>query len=37
MAEDAVAAAGRSLAESAPDLVRERLVPRFIDAFNEAK
>jgi hypothetical protein len=36
MAEDAVAAAGRYLAERAPDVVRERLVPRFIDAFNEA-
>lgn len=36
MAEDAVAAAGRYLAERAPDIVRERLVPRFIDAFNEA-
>lgn len=36
MAEDAVAAAGRYLAESAPDVVKERLVPRFIDAFNEA-
>lgn len=36
MAEDAVAAAGKYLAENAPDVVRERLVPRFIDAFNEA-
>jgi len=36
MAEDAAAAAGRYLAESAPDVVRERLVPRFIAAFNEA-
>jgi len=36
MAEDAVAAAGRYLAERAPDVVRERLVPRFIEAFNEA-
>lgn len=36
MAEDAVAAAGRYLAERAPDVVRERLVPRFIEAFNDA-
>lgn len=36
LAEDAVAAAGRYLAERAPDVVRERLVPRFIEAFNEA-
>jgi len=36
MAEDAVAAAGKYLAENAPDIVRERLVPKFIDAFNEA-
>ena len=36
MAEDAVAAAGKYLAEEAPDIVRERLVPRFIDAFNDA-
>lgn len=35
MAEDAMAAAGRYLAEHAPDVVRERLVPRFIEAFNE--
>jgi len=36
IAEDAVAAAGKYLAENAPDVVRERLVPRFIEAFNEA-
>jgi hypothetical protein len=36
MAEDAVAAAGRYLAEHAPEVVRERLVPRFIEAFNDA-
>jgi hypothetical protein len=36
MAEDAVAAAGKYLAERAPDVVRERLVPRFIESFNEA-
>jgi hypothetical protein len=36
IAEDAVAAAGKYLAEEAPDVVRERLVPRFIEAFNDA-
>jgi hypothetical protein len=36
MAEDAVAAAGRYVAEHAPEVVRDRLVPRFIEAFNEA-
>mgnify|MGYP001038711928 CR=1 FL=1 len=36
IAEDAVASAGKYLAENAPDVVRERLVPRFIEAFNEA-
>jgi hypothetical protein len=36
MAEDAVAAAGKYLAEEAPEIVRERLVPRFIEAFNDA-
>jgi hypothetical protein len=36
MADDAAAAAGKYLAESAPDVVRERLVPRFIEAFNNA-
>jgi hypothetical protein len=36
MADEAFAAAGRYLAESAPEIVRERLVPKFIEAFNEA-
>lgn len=36
MAEDAMASAGKYLAEEAPDVVRERLVPRFIEAFNDA-
>ena len=36
IAEDAMAAAGKYLAEEAPDLVRERLVPKFIEAFNDA-
>jgi hypothetical protein len=36
MAEDAAEAAGKYLAQKAPDVVRERIVPRFIEAFNEA-
>jgi hypothetical protein len=36
LAEDAAEAAGKYLAEKAPDVVRERIVPRFIEAFNEA-
>jgi hypothetical protein len=36
IAEDAMAAAGKYLAEEAPEIVRERLVPRFIEAFNDA-
>jgi hypothetical protein len=35
-AEDAAGAAGEWLAENAPDFVRERIVPRFIESFNEA-
>jgi len=35
-AEDAAGAAGEWLAENAPDIVRERIVPRFIESFNEA-
>jgi hypothetical protein len=36
MAEDAAEAAGKYLAEKAPDVVRERIVPRFIEAFNNS-
>jgi hypothetical protein len=36
IAEDAAAAAGEFLAENGPDVVRERIVPRFIQSFNEA-
>ena len=36
MAEEAADAAGKWLAENAPDIVRERIIPRFIEAFNEA-
>jgi hypothetical protein len=35
LAENAADAAGRYLAQKAPSVVRERLVPRFIDAFKE--
>jgi hypothetical protein len=35
-AEDAAAALGKFVAQNAPDVVRERIVPRFIDSFNEA-
>jgi hypothetical protein len=37
MAEDAAESAGKYLAEHGPDIVRERIVPRFIEAFNDAK
>src|SRR5690349_656706 len=37
MAEDAAESAGRYLAEHGPDIVRERIVPKFIEAFNDAK
>jgi hypothetical protein len=36
-AEDAAGAAGQFLAENGPDVVRDRIVPRFIDSFNEAR
>jgi hypothetical protein len=36
-AEDAAAAVGKFVAENAPDIVRERIVPRFIESFNEAR
>jgi hypothetical protein len=37
MAEDAAESAGKYLAEHGPDIVRDRIVPRFIEAFNDAK
>jgi hypothetical protein len=36
LAEEAAEAAGRYVAEHAPDAVREKLVPRFIEAFEKA-
>jgi hypothetical protein len=37
MAEDAAGAAGKYLAEHGPEVIRERIVPSFIEAFNDAK
>src|ERR1051326_4158399 len=37
LAENAAGAAGKYLAEHGPDIVRDRVVPRFIDAFNDAR
>jgi hypothetical protein len=37
VAEDAASAAGKYLAESGPEIVRERIVPRFISSFSEAQ
>ncbi|TML66422.1 MAG: hypothetical protein E6G13_13460 [Actinobacteria bacterium] len=36
IAEDVADAAGKYLASNGPDVVRERIVPRFIQAFNNA-
>ena len=36
IAEDAAGAAGEFLAQNGPDVIRERIVPRFIQSFNEA-
>jgi hypothetical protein len=36
-AEDAAGAAGEYLAQNGPEFVRDRIVPRFIDSFNEAR
>jgi hypothetical protein len=37
LAEDAAGAAGKYLAEHAPDFVSDRIVPKFIEGFNEAR
>lgn len=37
MAERAAGAVGSYVARETPDIVSERLVPRFIDAFNKAR
>ena len=36
-AEDVAGAAGEYLAKSGPEIIRERIVPRFIELFNEAQ
>jgi len=36
-AEDAAAAAGEYVAQHGPDILRDRIVPRFVDSFNEAR
>ena len=36
LAEEAAEAAGKFLAERSPDVIRQRIVPRFIEAFNNA-
>jgi hypothetical protein len=36
-AEDAMETIGRYLAEDAPEIVRERLVPRLVDGFESAR
>ena len=36
LAEEAAEAAGKWTAENAPEVVRDRIVPRFIEAFEDA-
>lgn len=36
LAEEAADSAGKWVAENAPDIVRERIVPRFIESFQDA-
>lgn len=36
-AEDAAGAAGAFVAENAPEIVRDRIVPRFIQSFNDSR
>jgi hypothetical protein len=37
LAEDAAGAAGTWLAKNGPEVVRDKIVPRFIKSFNDAK
>jgi hypothetical protein len=37
MAEDAAESAGKFVATHGPEFMRERIVPKFIEAFNDAK
>jgi hypothetical protein len=36
VAEEAAGAAGKWLAENSPDVIRERIIPRFIESFSDA-
>ena len=36
-AEDAAGAAGEYLARNGPEVLRDRIVPRFVDSFNSAR
>jgi hypothetical protein len=36
LAEDAADAAGKWVAENSPEVIRDRIVPRFIEAFTDA-
>jgi hypothetical protein len=37
MADDAAESAGKYVATHGPEILRERLIPKFIEAFNDAK
>ena len=37
LADDAAEAAGKYVATHGPEIIRERIVPKFIEAFNDAK
>jgi len=37
MADDAAEAAGKYIATHGPDILRARIIPKFIEAFNDAK
>jgi hypothetical protein len=36
-AEDAAGAAGEYVAQHGPEILRDRIVPRFVESFNEAR
>jgi hypothetical protein len=36
-AEDAAGAAGEYVAQHGPEILRDRIVPRFVDSFNESR
>ena len=37
MAENAAESAGKYVAKNAPDVIRDRIIPKFIEAFEEAR